>query len=347
MSHQTFLKIALASVTVALIVVVLGAYVRLTDAGLGCPDWPGCYGHIGVPTTATEVERANAAFPERPVEQYKAWNEMLHRYLASFLGLMILALAAIAWRRRKEPGQLVVLPFGLVLLVCLQGAMGMWTVTLLLKPAIVTAHLLGGMATTALLGWLALRHGNLFTRASVGALVAMNSDVRWRPWALLGLAILAGQIFLGGWTSTNYAALACPDFPTCHGQWLPWWDADQAFRIWDTLEVNYEGGVLSNEARVTIHAVHRLGALITFSYIGGLALWMLISATPPTKRAAVAVLVLLSLQVGLGIANVVFSLPLPVAVAHNGVAALLLLSLLTLVHMISPIDNSDRLNTGS
>lgn len=335
MSHQNFLRLALFATSVAVVVVVLGAYVRLTDAGLGCPDWPGCYGHIGVPSSEAALARANAVFPDRPVEPEKAWNEMIHRYLASFLGLLILALAWFAWKRRNEPDQLVVLPFVLVGLVCLQGAMGMWTVTLLLKPAVVTAHLIGGMSTTALLFWLALRHGGLFT-LSVLADQAKSVDYgRWRLYAGFGLIVLSAQIILGGWTSTNYAALACPDLPTCHGQWLPWWDAKQAFTVWGTLGIDYEGGVLSNEARVTIHATHRLGALITFLYIGGLAIWMLIAAPTIVKRAALTVLALLCLQVGLGIANVALLLPLPLAVAHNGVAALLLLSMLALIHTIS------------
>lgn len=329
-SERWILRLSLAATAIAVCVVVLGAWVRLTDAGLGCPDWPGCYGHIGVPDTPEEVAAANAAYPERPVETQKAWNEMIHRYLASFLGLVILVIAWLAIKDRKRPQQLVALPLGLVALVILQGIMGMWTVTLLLKPAVVTAHLLGGMATTALLFWLALRHGRLFTHG------AGPPTDRWLPWSLVGLAILIMQIALGGWTSTNYAALACPDFPTCHGEWMPWWDADQAFKVWHGLGQDFEGGVLSNEARVTIHATHRLGALVTFLYIGGLALWIAVSGPGLLRIAAILVLVLLGIQVALGIANIVMYLPLSIAVAHNGVAALLLLSLVTLIHVIKP-----------
>ncbi|MEM7406077.1 MAG: COX15/CtaA family protein [Pseudomonadota bacterium] len=329
-SQQWILRLSLAATAIAVCVVVLGAWVRLTDAGLGCPDWPGCYGHIGVPDTPEEVAAANAAYPERPVETQKAWNEMIHRYLASFLGLVILVIAWLALKERNRPHQLVALPLGLVALVILQGLMGMWTVTLLLKPAVVTAHLLGGMATTSLLFWLALRHGRLFTYNQNAA------TARWLPWSLVGLGILTMQIALGGWTSTNYAALACPDFPTCHGQWMPWWDADQAFQVWHGLGQDFEGGVLSNEARVTIHATHRLGALVTFLYIGGLALWIAVSSPGLLRIAACLVLILLGIQVALGIANIVMYLPLSIAVAHNGVAALLLLSLVTLIHVINP-----------
>jgi cytochrome c oxidase assembly protein subunit 15 len=315
----------------ALSVVVLGAYVRLTDAGLGCPDWPGCYGHIDVPRTAAEIESANQAYPDRPVEIGKAWNEMLHRYLASFLGLVIVVLAFSAWRRRQRRQQQVALPLSLVALVIFQGLLGMWTVTLLLKPAIVTGHLLGGMTITALLWLLALRHCGLFMPTT------QPTAHRTYMWlSALGLVILSLQIALGGWTSTNYAAMACPDFPTCHTQWLPWWDADQAFKIWHGLGADYEGGVLTNEARVTIHAVHRLGALITFLYIGALAVFIATRECGNLRGIALIVLACLVIQVGLGIANVVMSLPLPVAVAHNGGAAVLLLTMITLLHSVIP-----------
>ena len=329
--HKTFFTLSLAAVLIALIVVVFGAYVRLTDAGLGCPDWPGCYGHLDVPKTAAEIKDANQAYPDRPVEVQKAWNEMIHRYLASFLGLVIVLLAFSAWQRRQEPQQQVALPLALVALVIFQGLLGMWTVTLLLKPAIVTGHLLGGMTITALLWLLALRHSGLFSPIS-------EPDARGSyMWlAAFGLVILSCQIALGGWTSTNYAAMSCPDFPTCHTQWLPWWDADQAFKIWHGLGTDYEGGVLSNEARVTIHAVHRLGALISFLYICSLAIFIVMRESGMLRRIAVAVLVCLTFQVGLGIANVVMSLPLPVAVAHNGGAALLLLTMITLLHSVIP-----------
>ena len=239
-------------------------------------------------------------------------------------------MAVVAWRRRREPEQLVALPIALVLLVMAQGMLGMWTVTLLLKPAVVTAHLMGGMTTTALLWWVTLRQQRLWIDNRPPSLAPSL------PYLNVAIVILAVQIFLGGWTSTNYAALACPDFPTCHGYWLPLWDAQQAFTLWHGLGVDYEGGVLSNEARVTIHAIHRLGAAITFLYIGGLSLWIIIRQLGAVRRAAITVLSLLLLQIGLGISNVVFSLPLPVAVAHNGVALALLLALITLVHMNKP-----------
>ena len=329
MKKSLFVRLAWTATAVAVVVVVLGAFVRLTDAGLGCPDWPGCYGHIGVPDTPQQIAAANAAFPQRPVEIEKAWYEMIHRYLASGLGLVILIMAYQAWRHRDHPKQLVALPLILVALVIAQGMLGMWTVTMLLKPAIVTAHLIGGMTTTALLWWVTLRQQQLWLGPAPKPTL---------PAGVLGLgvAILALQIALGGWTSTNYAALACPDFPTCHGQWLPMWDAANAFKVWHGLGVDYEGGILSNEARVTIHAVHRLGALVAFLYIGGLTLWVISRASGAVRTAAGTVLVLLLIQVGLGISNIVYSLPLPVAVAHTGVALLLLLAMVTLVHLGKP-----------
>lgn len=339
-SRRHYTILAFATTLLALLVIVLGAYVRLTDAGLGCPDWPGCYGTLTVPRGEQSVQAANVAFPQRPVESGKAWREMLHRYVAGVLGLAVLALCVLAWRRRAEPGQPLWLPLALLAVVVFQAALGMWTVTLLLKPAVVTAHLLGGMLTAALLCLLTLRSAARST-PGVGpaARFASERPVRGndslRRAAMLGVAVLAAQIALGGWTSTNYAALACPDFPTCHGEWLPWADVGQAFRIWHGTGQDFEGGVLGHAARVTVHVAHRLGAVLTFLYIGGLLLWVWRAARQAASRcAAVIVAGLLATQVGLGVANVVLSLPLSVAVAHNGVAALLLLGMVSLVHML-------------
>ena len=328
LNKTQYTQFARATAAFALIVIVLGAYVRLTDAGLGCPDWPGCYGTLTVPRGEAAIDAANSAYPERPVESGKAWREMAHRYVAGILGLLVFALAFFAWKRRKEPGQPLGLPMALSVLIILQAALGMWTVTLLLKPAVVTAHLLGGMTTLALLWWLALRSQGVRASAPLPGWL--------RPAAIGDLVILTMQIALGGWTSTNYAALACVDFPTCHGQWLPWMAADQAFQIWTGLGVDHEGGVLPNEARITIHGVHRLGALITFLYIGGLAAAILATTSGRGLRlAAVAMGAALSVQVGLGIANVLMSLPLAVATAHNGMAAVLAVTVVTIIQLTS------------
>ncbi len=308
-------------------VVVVGAYVRLGDAGLGCPDWPGCYGeltpHHARDNIARAVETQGGA--HGPVSLTKAWKEMFHRYIAGGLGLLIFAIVVVAWVRRHELKQSPLLATGLLALVMLQAALGMWTVTLLLKPVIVTLHLLGGMATLALLLWLALRQSP--------STPAMTLAPRLRPWALLGLLIVVVQIALGGWVSSNYAALACVDFPTCHHEWLPAMDFRHGFQVLRELGMTAAGTHLSYDALTAIHWTHRLGALVTLIYIGGLA-WMLMHAG--LARCGGALLVILIAQVLLGIANVLAGLPLLVAAAHNTGAAILLLTLVMINFALRP-----------
>ncbi len=298
-------------------VVVLGAWVRLTHAGLGCPDWPGCYGSLVVPDDAA----AQAAFPERPLETGKAWREMIHRYAASLLGLVIIAIAVIAFRNRRDPEQAVALPLVLVALVIGQGLLGMLTVTLLLKPLIVLSHLAGGLTTLALLFWLRLRASRPVPRAA-----AEHKSLQ--QLALIALVVVALQIALGGWTSTNYAALACQDFPTCHGQWWPETDFKQGFVLWRGLGIDYEGGVLDGPARTAVHISHRIGALVTTLVLILLAVVAWRSRLPWLRPANTLMLLALALQVSLGVTIVLKSLPLALATAHNGVAALLLLALI-------------------
>ncbi|MEO1582009.1 MAG: COX15/CtaA family protein [Pseudomonadota bacterium] len=309
--------------TLALGVVVLGAWVRLTDAGLGCPDWPGCYGTLTVPTEAEELAYASEAYPERPVETQKAWNEMIHRYFAGTLGLLVFAIVFFAWRaRRQDPDQPVVLPSILGGLITFQALLGMWTVTLLLKPVIVMMHLLGGMATLGLLFWLSLRAWRRGERRSV-SLASL---------ALVGLCVVYGQIALGGWTSTNYAALACPDWPTCQGEWWPEADFKEGFVLWRGTGIDYEGGVLDGEARTAIHLVHRIGAIVV-TLLLSLLLWRALRSERSTVRVAgLAVSFALLLQISIGLGIIELSLPLWLATAHNGGGALLLLSLLLLNH---------------
>ena len=309
--QKLFDRLLLAAAALALCVVVLGAYVRLSDAGLGCPDWPGCYGHLTVPHSAA----AQQVFPDKPLETHKAWKEMVHRYFAGTLGLLILAICVTAWRGRGRLATSPVLPTALLLLVMMQAALGMWTVTLLLKPVIVSLHLLGGMATLALLVWL----------ASSRYLPAASGNARW---ALLGLAVLVCQILLGGWTSSNYAALVCPDFPACQGAWWPHTDFANAFHLVRELGVNADGSQLSIESLTAIHLAHRLGALVTFLYLGWLGSKLL--RVHGLESWAKLLLGLLLAQIGLGISNVVFSLPLLVAVAHNAGAAMLLITLVVI-----------------
>ena len=320
-AHSSLLNLARLARGLTFIVIIVGAYTRLTDAGLGCPDWPGCYGRMIISTQADYIAEAQALWPERPLQQDKAWIEMAHRYIAGLLGLMILAIAVLAWAGKPAP-RIRLLTGGLLLLVVFQALLGMWTVTLLLKPFIVALHLLGGMAIIGLLHWLTLE-----LRPAPGPAPA---GFNLTPWAVAALLVLILQIALGGWTSTNYAALACPDFPACQGKLWPPMDFSEAFVLWRGLGVDYEGGVLDGPARTAIHMTHRIGAAVTAAVLLALALPALrANATRPAARRLLA---LLFIQLSLGIANVVFNLPLMVAVAHNGVAALLLLSVVTLLH---------------
>ena len=311
-----FRNLARFGVGLALIVVTLGAWVRLTDAGLGCPDWPGCYGRLIVSEEIhadPEVADLTAA---RPLEAGKAWREMIHRYAATTLGFVCLLLAAIAIVRRREPDQPVVLPLVLLVLVILQGLLGMWTVTLRLLPIIVVLHLAGGLTVASCLFWLA--RGRPAPIASTSGLRALG---------LTAGAALALQILLGGWTSANYAALACPDFPTCQTQWWPAIaDFDEGFNLIHEVGPDYEGGVLDHPPRVAIHFTHRLGALLATILLVAFASRLL--ARPEGRGAAAAVLAALALQVSLGVSIVLFGVPLSVAVAHNGVAAILLLTVI-------------------
>jgi cytochrome c oxidase assembly protein subunit 15 len=333
-----FRRLALAGVFLAFGVVVLGAFVRLSAAGLGCPDWPGCYGHLTVDDAARNAAAINQAFPHRPFEYHKAAKEMIHRYFASGLGLLIMTLAGLAIANRADPRQPVALPVALVGLVILQGLLGMWTVTLLLKPLIVVLHLLGGLATLSLLAWLAMTRaeGNAAPPPPAQTTATASEPRGLRTLAGIGLAVLVLQIALGGWTSSNYAALACPDFPTCQNVAWPHMDVKDAFVLWRGLGIDYEGGVLDHPARVAIHFVHRLGAMTTAVVLGLLAFlaWRR-GNTPAIRTAAVVLALVLVAQLILGPLMVIRGLPLSLATAHNAVAALLLLATLRLNKLAS------------
>ncbi|NII56161.1 COX15/CtaA family protein [Luteibacter sp. SG786] len=356
--------LALLAALFAFCVVMFGAFVRLSNAGLSCPDWPTCYGKATWPGHAQDIARANEAFPDRPYETHKAWREQVHRFLAGSLGVMVLAIAVVAaWRRRFAVAAVllaavfaavgvvmymrgehvvssclsalaIALPLlaaakldrpgawkvgvAVLAVIIFQAMLGMWTVTLLLKPIVVMGHLLGGLATFALLAWAALRWWRVGTPD--------DRFARLRGPVALGIAVLVCQIALGGWTSSNYAALACgTDFPKCLGQWWPQTDFGQAFVLWRGVGVNYEGGVLDMAARSAIQIAHRIGALVTFCYLAWLSHRL---ARAGLRKVGIAVAVVLVAQVLLGIGNVHLGLPLPVATAHNGVAALLLFTLL-------------------
>ncbi len=304
-------RIAYFAVFLAVIVVFLGAYTRLSDAGLGCPDWPGCYGHWRV--------EANAIAPA------KAWAEMIHRYAAGILGLLILVLGILGLVRRNDENQPVLLPLLLIALVVFQAALGRWTVTLQLLPVVVMGHLLGGMTILALLWILALKLGGHFR------LPTLEKDKKFRFWALLGLVIVFLQISLGGWTSTNYAALVCPDFPYCHGQLFPLHELHKAFNVFMPIGKNFEGGILDTPARISIQVIHRLGAIVTTVYLLGLGLWLFAAARQRLlKSIMITIWLALVIQVSLGILNVILMLPISIALMHNIGAALLLISIVTL-----------------
>ena len=327
---QWFRRLAALGTLWALGVVILGAWVRLSAAGLGCPDWPGCYGHLSVESAADNVSTINAAYPDRPFQYHKAIKEMVHRYFASGLVLIILGLAVLAWRNRHDPAQPVKLPLLLIGLVLLQALLGMWTVTLLLKPLIVVLHLLGGLATLSLLGWLAIDPGLCAQRSA--------REVPLLPrLAVFALLALGLQISLGGWTSSNYAALACPDFPTCQNALWPEMDVRDAFVLWRGLGIDYEGGVLDHPARVAIHFVHRLGAVMAALLLGWLAFAVWRGGREASlRRSAALMTVALALQLIIGPLMVRRGLPLVLATAHNGMAALLLLSVIRVARLLHP-----------
>jgi cytochrome c oxidase assembly protein subunit 15 len=321
-----FRRLAFFTACFTFVVIVVGAYVRLEDAGLGCPDWPGCYGQLlGVPQQEHEIARATEKF-EKAVDVGRARKEMFHRYLAGTLGVLILVLAVIAWCRRRTLSQSPFLATALLALVAFQAALGKWTVTMLLKPVIVSLHLLGGMATLGLLVWLALRQTPLQP-------VKPQPNFTLRAWAAIALVTLILQIALGGWVSANYAALACPDFPTCNGRWLPPMDFEHAFHLVRELGVTAAGTPLSQESLNAIQWTHRAGALLALLVVGGVAVALL--RIPALRPYGVAILILLVLQIALGVANVLLRLPLVLAVAHNGGAALLLGALVVLNFALS------------
>ena len=319
-------KIAAFATAFAMVVIVLGAFTRLVDAGLGCPDWPGCYGHLTWPSSDHEVTAAERLFPESPVEHDKTWPEMVHRYFAGTLGLLILSILLICVKNRRALP--LKLPVALTGMVVLQAAFGMWTVTLKLWPQVVTAHLLGGFATLSLLWLLAQRlSGWRWTLLSV-------SHRRLKNLALVVLMLVIVQIALGGWTSSNYAAMACPDLPTCHAEWWPEADFAQGFNIFQHVGPNYLGGLLDNHARTAIHLSHRLGALVV-TLASLLLVWCLwATKAPAAQRLGLILLGTLVVQVSLGLSNIIWILPLPVAVAHNAGGALLLLVLVTINHRV-------------
>jgi cytochrome c oxidase assembly protein subunit 15 len=331
MQRKAGFYLAVFAFCIAVIVVVLGAFTRLVHAGLGCPDWPTCYGHYWVPNTAEEIHVANQVFIETPVQTEKTWPEQIHRIFASSLGLLMIALVVIAIRNRRIEGQPLKLPIFMLGFVVLQGLFGMWTVTLLLWPQVVTLHLLGGFTTLSLLWLLLQRLGNFGWRVDQVSLEAIS---KLRGLAVAGLLVVILQIALGGWTTSNYAALACADLPTCHNEWLPPMDFAAGFDFFQKIGPNYLGGQMDNQARTAIHFSHRIGAIVTTGVLLFLAVSLFLTRTKVARSMACLLCAALLVQVALGLSNVFFALPLPVAVAHNACGAMLLLVMVTLNHRI-------------
>lgn len=324
MQNKMIRWITITATLLALGVVMLGAYTRLTDAGLGCPDWPGCYGQMVLPSTHLKLQQAQHQYPSIPIESRKAWTEMIHRYAAGTLAVFIffIGIRALVCRWNGNQSHWL-LPGILLILVIFQAALGMWTVTLKLLPVVVMGHLLGGILIFAC----------LFLYC-VQLQIPVQKASHWRPWLWLGALIILTQIALGGWVSSNYAGIACIGFPMCNGTWWPTLHVAQGFNVLSQVGANYQGGVLDNEVRVTIQFIHRIGALITVLYILPLSLMILLKSREYyLKRFAFMVLVLLIIQLMLGMFNVIYLLPLKVAVAHNGVAALLLATVLGMLHV--------------
>jgi heme a synthase len=327
---SSYKRLVAFTTVLTFLLIMLGAFVRLTDAGLGCPDWPGCYGKLTPTHAAEEIAQAVEiqGGTHGPVSMPKAWKEMAHRYVATFLGFLIIGIMVMAWRKRAELKQSPALATWLFFAVCLQGAFGAWTVTMLLKPAIVTGHLIGGMTILGMLTWLWLRQTNN------ARTVAPPHDMgNLRLLARVGFVAVAAQIILGGWVSTNYAAVVCTDFPTCQGSFWPHMEFKDAFHIVRHLGETPEGEILNVASLTAIHFIHRIGALVVTGILGLLAfaLWR----NPGTKPLAIKLVAVLALQIAMGIGNVVFQLPLWLAVAHNGGAALLLVTLILVNYRVA------------
>ncbi|MCV2354576.1 COX15/CtaA family protein [Paucibacter sp. B2R-40] len=307
--------------------VLFGAFTRLTDSGLGCPDWPGCYGSASPLGAKVEIHAAQTAMPTGPVTHGKAWVEMVHRYLASGVGVLIITLCVMSWHHAltSKKAAASVSPWWATLTlvwVCMQGAFGALTVTMKLFPAIVTLHLLGGIGLLMLLAWQA--------QGYQPKPLVLSRGIRWAAAGLLLLSLL--QVALGGWVSTNYAVLACSEFPQCQGgQWLPELDFEHGFTIWRELGVGADGGWLPFAALTAIHWTHRLGALIVFTALFWFAWRLWRSGQSEAIQWARRLLLVAAWQVISGVSNVVLDWPLLAALAHTAGAAALLLLLTTLL----------------
>ena len=315
---------SLLSGILGFVVVALGAWTRLADAGLGCPDWPGCYGFVTIPMNPEEIELANSKFPETPYEVAKAIPEVVHRYFAAALGFFIVCMNIVVYKAKEAvPSSIRYLIYFLLAWVILQGTFGYLTVSLKLLPKIVTGHLMFGFLTTLLI-WL------LYFKTK-DAIDSERKKWKFSEYSKkllnIGLLLVTIQIFLGAWTSTNYASYSCTDFPLCQGQLMPEVNFEEGFNFFQSIGPNYLGGQLDHEARLAIHMSHRIGALIVSAYLIFLAYHFLVNRQ---NQIALGILGLLTVQVLLGISNIIFALPLLVAVGHN-LGGLLLITYLSIL----------------
>jgi len=313
--------------------IVFGGFTRLTDSGLGCPDWPGCYGAANPFIAHEQIAAAEALMPTGPVTKVKAWIEMIHRYLAMGIGVLIMALmfqSIRQWRKTKQDAFKPAMPVALFLFVCVQGAFGAWTVTLKLQPVIVTIHLLLGMALLAMLVWLGGREDYLMKPPTPVRDIASVKSLR--TLALVAAVVLAVQIALGGWVSTNYATLACDEFPLCDGKFVPEMDFEHGFTLWRELGKTAAGHYLQFSALVAIHWVHRNFAVIV-TVVLGLAAWRAMRQ-PQLRKTGKLIAAILLAQLFTGVATVFFDFPLAIAVLHNAGAALLVLTVTMLNYKV-------------
>lgn len=325
-------RLTLAAIALVTVVIILGAWTRLTDAGLGCPDWPGCYGHMDLRKAHAYVDQTNELQPGTYRDAFTTIPEMVHRYFAASLGLLILIITTLTWVNRKQPDQPTGLSTGLLVLVIFQGLLGKWTVTMGLQPTIVMLHLLGGFSTMILLCWLAAR---LYQWPRF----LNDCDVRClKPLATAALLVTVLQTALGGWTTANYAAIVCTELPICEQGWQQRINFSEAFTFFGHEHDgdDYEFGVLDNDARTTIHVMHRFGALLTLLIVGALAVTIVRRArTALFRNFGLAIGAMLLLQFSLGVSNIIFRVPLTVAVAHNFGAVVLLVLLVLFLRAIS------------
>ncbi|MFD2367595.1 heme A synthase [Pseudoduganella sp. GCM10020061] len=327
-----FRKLVRVSMFLTLELIAFGAFTRLTDSGLGCPDWPGCYGMANPFLAHDHIVAAEEIMPHGPVTVMKAWIEMIHRFLAMAIGLMSIVVLAWSWRLWKKTGQARYapgLPLAILLWICLTGAFGAWTVTLKLQPVIVSGHLMLGMGTLALFTWLYCRQQAVYA-PSASAPVAPGI----RALAALGGAVTALQVALGGWVSTNYATLACNDYPLCGGQVVPDMDFEHGFTLWRELGMTAAGHYLPFQALTAIHWVHRNFALVVFALLAVLLVraWKVEHLRPLARGVAVV----LALQALTGISTIYLSTPLAIAVLHNAGAAVLVLLMTMLNYRAKP-----------